>query len=329
MNFPATISTLLIVCTILTTACTPTTPSTPQPAAAIQLTRIRFGYIPIVDAVLYYVADKKGFFREENLEIEGSKLAGGAAISAAIEGGSLDVGLAGTVPVIQAHLQGFNFKYFAPLNFEESPSHLTFHLLAKIDSNIYSPKDLEDKRVASNALGGVNELMIRSIMDTVGADHNKARLIAIPFEQMEVALQQGRVDAVSIVEPFGTQILERGLGRVIERGSLGSILKPGERIMIAGVIGKKDWLESNLELVRRFARALGRSTEYALQNEGEARQIIAEYTGVPLAVAERMIMPALYKEIRRSDLQPVINAAAKIGMIDRTFDASELIFEPR
>ena len=92
------------------------------------------------------------------------------------------------------------------------------NILVRGNSSIRTPRDLEGKTVAVNALKGVGEIMIRAAFEKLGMSSSAARLTAIPFPQMRAALNNGQVDAVWTPEPFLSQIISDG-GR--------SVMAPG------------------------------------------------------------------------------------------------------
>lgn len=63
------------------------------PAQAAELGKLRVGIIPVGDCLQIFVADAKGYFKDEGLTVEMPRLAGGAAIAPAVEGGTLELGL--------------------------------------------------------------------------------------------------------------------------------------------------------------------------------------------------------------------------------------------
>ena len=52
-----------------------------------------------------------------------------------------------------------------------------------------------------------------------------------------------------------------GVARVLDRGSLSSALKPGERVLITGVVANRSWVERELVVAQGMARAVQRGIE--------------------------------------------------------------------
>jgi catechol 2,3-dioxygenase-like lactoylglutathione lyase family enzyme len=96
-------------------------PNLDQATGAPEKSQINVGAIPITDLTQLYVADDRGFFEDEGLEVEIRNFAGGAEIAPAVRGGSMDLGWSNSVSVIQAQAQGLDFTFFAGGRWERPP----------------------------------------------------------------------------------------------------------------------------------------------------------------------------------------------------------------
>src|SRR5262245_54394109 len=85
----------------------------PYPASAQELRKLRIATIPIVDYGGLWICMERGFCEKAGISLENQTLGGGAAIIAAMRGGSLDLGAAGIVPTLLARAQGFDLKIVA------------------------------------------------------------------------------------------------------------------------------------------------------------------------------------------------------------------------
>ena len=79
--------------------------------------------------------------------------------------------------------------------------------------------------------------------------------------------------------------------------------------------------------VRRTA-AIKEAAQWANGNREGSAQILSRYTKIPLPVVERMKRGELAVDLRSSDFQPVIDAAAKYGIVPKAYPASELFYRP-
>src|SRR4051794_1742389 len=77
-----------------------------SPTCAQDLRKLRIATVPIVDYGGLWICMEKGFCEQAGVSLENQTLGGGAAIIAAMRGGSLDLGAAAIVPTLRARAQG-------------------------------------------------------------------------------------------------------------------------------------------------------------------------------------------------------------------------------
>ena len=121
--------------------------------------------------------------------------------------------------------------FFAPLGFERAPDHLPIALVSTVGSG----RELEGRAVGVSARAAISELQLRIYMSAEGADFERLTLEVMPFREMGDALRSGTIAAASAPDPFAAQLERDGLGRIVDRGSLSTALRPGERALIAGL----------------------------------------------------------------------------------------------
>ena len=83
------------------------------------------------------------------------------------------------------------------------------------DSPIKSAKDLEGKTVAVNTLNNIVHLDGDGLGRQERRHSSKIKFVEIPFPQMEAALVAGKVDAISVHEPFAAAAARRPEIRVL------------------------------------------------------------------------------------------------------------------
>src|SRR5690606_38719024 len=105
----------------------------------LEKTTIKVGALPIPDPVSLYVANEKGFFKEEGLTVQPTTITGGAAALPQIESGALDISQTNYVSTFAAVSQGKKVKLVADM-YQAAPN--TFNLMVPKDSPIQTVADL-------------------------------------------------------------------------------------------------------------------------------------------------------------------------------------------
>jgi NitT/TauT family transport system substrate-binding protein len=171
-------------------------------AGAAELTKLRVSTIPIADTASFEVAREKGFFAAEGLEIDTTPTSGGAVGIPALMSGQLQIAYSNVVSIILAASQGLDLVVIAAADeTSDAPPDLA-GLVAKPGAGFKDGKALEGKRVAVNSRNNIIWLYAREWIGVTGGDPNKVTYVEVPFPQMMDAVQQGRVDAAMLVEPF-------------------------------------------------------------------------------------------------------------------------------
>ena len=136
-----------------------------------------------------YEAQEKGYFAEEGLDVDIQSPAGVNDAMSMVAAGKADIGLYYQQDVIQARaeqdvpIKSIGAVVQGPLNI----------ILSLKDKNITTPKDLEGKTVGY-AGTELSEALIRSIMQSNGADPNSVNMVDVGFDLMS-SMTTGNVDA--------------------------------------------------------------------------------------------------------------------------------------
>jgi NitT/TauT family transport system substrate-binding protein len=285
--------------------------------------KLKVGTLPISNAAPLFLGAKKGFFEEERLEIDPVIAQTGNDIITTMVSGDTQFGFVGYVPALSASSQGLPVKVVANSDNGAATAKKEWtQILVTKDSPIRDVKDLEGKTIASNALKGVGEVVIKASLDKQGVDPNSIKLIEVPFPEMPGALERGRVDAIWAPEPFLTQVLGTG-ARSIDA----PLVTLGKNYVNGAYVTTEEYLGENADVVERFAKAMRRSNEYAGSHPEEVRAILGDYTQIPPDVAQKILLPSWPPEINRTQLEELSGYAEQYGVIKEQPNLDELLWE--
>lgn len=284
------------------------------------MTSLRIGVIPIDACTQIFVAHDKGFFERRGLQVSLTAMQGGPAIASAISGGALEMGWSNTVSVIVAAAKGFDFQVVAPgaLHLSTNPPTL---LLARADSPVHGPRDLEGQPVSANELANITELSVRQWAKRGGANPEAIRFVEIPFPQVEAALKADRVKAAVTAEPFLTAAVARGTARVL--ADVFSAISP--RLLIGSTIARKGWVAAHRDEARRFLEAIVEATAYINAHPEERAAILPKHTRLTAEVVLKITRSNFESSLRRGDIQPLVDAALEHGLIRSPVNVRDLV----
>jgi NitT/TauT family transport system substrate-binding protein len=308
-------------------ACGGSSKTTSTSGGGLETSSLKVGIIKFADTIPFWVAEQQGFFRKAGLtSVRGVEMVGGAAIQPAIQSGQLDLGWTSVPSVITAKARNFDFKFFAGGAAIGRGHYKNESMLVKSSSPIHSPQDLVGKKVGLNTLGNIAELELRWWLDSAGVDASKVKLVelnAVGPEQLP-PLIQGRVDAIQVNEPTVTSALKKGGVRTVGDWSF---LAP-KTVFVAGWVSTGKWLEDHPKAAQAFVKAMKDAARWIAANESAANALTSEKTGIPKPLIDAMVPSEIHIPVTQADLTPMIEASKRYGLSDKTFPASEIVWQP-
>jgi NitT/TauT family transport system substrate-binding protein len=186
------------------------------------------------------------------------------------------------------------------------------------DSDIRTAEDLEGKTIAVNTLNNVNTLTNNAALERAGVDYRGIEYTEVPFPEMPAALEAGRVDAVTVMEPFLT-VIEQAGGRAV----LNAMEQTERNYTIATWFASEQFIADRPDVVERFVRAVERSNDYAEQHPDEVRQAVLDYTETPPETARRMNLTQWGSELDEQSIELTAQLAERYGYVEEapTVDA--------
>src|ERR1700716_486079 len=161
-----------------------------------------------------YIADKKGYFREEGLEAKVTNFRSAADMVAPLGIGQLDAGAgSASAGLYNAMLQGIKIKIVAD-KASSAPGYGATKIMVRkdhVDSGRYkSPRDLKGMKFAMNAPGVSNTATLNALLKSVGLAYADVETVDLPFPDHVAALKNKSVDASASVEPAPTIAIKNG-----------------------------------------------------------------------------------------------------------------------
>ncbi len=282
---------------------------------------VTVGVIPIVDVAPIYLGKEQGFFAEQGIDLTLESSQGGAAIVPGVMSGQFQFGFSNVTSLLLAQSQGLPLKVVAAGNSTTGDPDKDFGaVVAPEDSDITDAADLEGKSVAVNTLNNIGDTTIRETVRQAGGDPSSIKFVELPFPDMPAAVQEGRVDAAWVVEPFLTIATDQGARTVAA-----NFAETHQDLMVAAYFTSQQVIDSDPDLVTRFTEAMNESLTYAKENPDEARRILSSYTDIDNETAAKLTLPRWSTEIRTEPVQRLADLAVNDGLIEKAPDVTGLL----
>jgi NitT/TauT family transport system substrate-binding protein len=279
--------------------------------------------LPTVDAMPFYYALKTGLFDKAGLALTYQSIASGNLAIQAVVAGAAQVALANPLSLAQAHARNIPVQVVSGAGLYNAQNPIAKILVLK-DSPVHDGVGLEGRVVAITGLHDLLSLGFKAWLAAQGADPTKIRFVELAQAQMLPALEADRVDAMGMFEPFSTAAEESGAVRTIAT-PYGAIAKQFNTTLWFGF---GPWIAQNREAVDRFVHVMQAATAYANGHMSEMVPILASYTGMTLEVAGHALHAKTAPDALASNIQPLIDSAAKFGELSAPFPAHDLLLTP-
>lgn len=303
-------------------ACAPGTPPT-QTAAPITPVSVVMGYVPDVQYAPFFVAEEKGYFAQEGIQVnynwgfefDGIKLVGANQADFSIVTGD---------QILQARSQNIPIVYIG--NWYNA---FPIEVISFRDKNIKTPQDLVGKKVGLPGLFGASYTAWRALLYTQNINEQDLTAENIGFTQVQ-ALDNGAVDAAVVYannEPVQLKLAGKSLNEI----------KTWEfaKLVGNGVATNEVTVKNRPQLAKGFVRALLRGVRDTMNNPDEALQITLkkypEFGGETRVAASKAVLDAsipLWQntrlgESRLADWQAMQEFMRQAGFITASVDVNQ------
>lgn len=248
-------------------------------------TTTRMGYLNITASLPLFIAEEKGYFIEEGVQVETHQIASSNQLVDGVVAGNLDAFIeASAVPVLAVELQSpGRLRVFSVSSItRQAPFDA---LLVKEDSPLRGLQDLAGKKIGVFP-GSTATNLLRKFLADSGIDVSNITFVPMPPQNHLTALLEGSVDAVHAYEPTIAIALSRGGVRQLYGSAYAEMLDRNPQGV--AVISAR-FVQEHPETARKVIRALERAMAFMREHETEARQILAKRMNLNPAVADRSV----------------------------------------
>jgi NitT/TauT family transport system substrate-binding protein len=273
------------------------------------------------NAMAWYAQDT-GIFHKYGLDsqIEAIRRGSGAAIAAAVTGGSADIGEGDIISVAAAREHGIFLTMLAPSFLYRSAEPIAALIVAKT-STFKTAKDLDGSVIAVPSLEGPAKLATQKWLQLHGADISTIKFVELSPANMAASVAQGTVSAASLNEPYLAPALDRDreLGYPYDAF--------GKTVQVSIWFARDDWVKTHADVAQRFTRAMRETAAWANdpKNRPLSAAILQKYDNFPSDQIGHMRRAAYGERFDPAVMQPLLDAAFQQRSLPNPIDAKDLI----
>jgi len=233
--------------------------------------------------LLYYlpltIAERKGFFKEEGLEVEINDFGGGAKSLQALIGGSVDVVTGAYEHTIRMQAKGQDVRAITELG--RFPA-IVIAVKKDKAGQVKSAADFKGLKVGVTAPGSSTALTTQYAMVKAGLKPTDAAIIGIGSGASAVAaMQKGEIDVISHLDPVIAKLESDGDIAVLidTRTEAGTRALFGGSNPAATLYTKKEFIDANPVTTQRLVNAFMKSLKWlqTAKPEDVAEAVPPEY----------------------------------------------------
>ncbi len=234
------------------------------PAAAQPKTdKVSVGYVISLSQAPFFIAEGKGYFTQEGIEITSGTFAGAQETVSALATGQLDVSMGAiSAGFFNAQSQGLDLRAVAALGIQPSPVIATPPMVrTELAGVIKTGADLKGYKVAINVPGSIPEYLLTLILEKYKMKATDVDVKVLGFPQQVVALHNEAIDMAFLPEPFATIAMHEGIASLLKAEA-----GVGSGDITTMVFFSGHFMRDRPDVAQRFLRAMLRG---ARETQGE------------------------------------------------------------
>src|SRR3954471_3702216 len=302
-------------------------------AKAAEPDKVAVGVFPLSSSLPYFVAVEKGFFKEENIAPEMTKLMGGPANVAAMITGQIEASaVLVTLEGLNANIKKPGVAMYISLN-SQTPVWKMEQFVVRNGFKADKISDLKGAKLMT-APGPANLNTAKAVLAKNGLKEGDYTADQLDMSQHVNAMTAGTFDGGYTLEPNASMMIKAGVARTLEAGVISKYILGDEKAdaYAAGCAITSDFIQKRPDVAKRFAMAWSKAVDYINKNPDDARKYLANNTFTPDNVVDMVSMLGytMTKDMTPSqigDLQKLSDFGTSIGVVPEKLDVTKYLYK--
>lgn len=231
-----------------------------------------------------YVAVKKGYFKDEGLDVDIILTPGADKVASAVLSGDVNIGFCGSEQSIYVYNSG---KKDYIVNFAALTKRDGSFIVSRNKIDNFTLDDLKGKYIIGGRKGGMPEMTLEYTLKENGIDLNDVTIdTSVEFASMASSFISGTGDFVTLFEPSATKLENEGKGYIV--GYLGEF---GGEVPYTSYNALKSYIKNNPETIQSFTNAINKGLDYTYKTDEEtlAKDIVEFFPDMTINELKTMI----------------------------------------
>jgi len=280
---------------------------------------IKFGILPIEDALPVVVAEKEGLFKKHGVNVKIVKFNSALERDSALIAKEVDAVITDPLAIILLRSKGYDVRIVS-LCLGKTPQEGVFAILAAPNSSINSIEDLNGKKIAISS-NTIIEFVTDMLLSRYNVSYEKVEVKKIPLRLR--MLLDNEIDAATLPEPLASYAVSKGAKLIISDAMV------NESLTQTVIAFRGEFIRKHEDAVKKFLEAYAEAVEMINNDPQKYRSLFVEIARVPKDIADSYPMPKYPKpeKFPKKFYERYLNWALRKGLIEREIPYSEAVYD--
>lgn len=251
-------------------------------------TQLRFGVLPVLQALPLFVAAEQGYFSEAGLDVDVIPFQSAADKDIALKSGAIDGYFGDLFTPLVIEGNGLDISIVAT-NYSTGSTARMFGILASAKSGISTIGELEGHQIGISSASVIDyvtqQLLATAELDGEDVDLADMKNIGLRMQ----LLMSGELDAATLPEPLVTAAQKGGAVLLAD--------DTGMDVSQTVLIFSQGYIDAEPEAVSAFLAAVDRANAWITDNPQGAREMMIKHTRLPEPLQQVFPVPGFPAEM--------------------------------
>lgn len=282
--------------------------------------KLKIGVLPIEDMMPMLVAEKNGYFTEENLQVELVRFQSPVEQSNGMQSGELDGMVTDMIVATMLKDSGLDLK-MTSITLGVTPEEGRFAIVASPKSGIRTLADLKGKSIGISH-NSIIEYVTDGLLETGGIDPGEVKKTSIPKipVRMEM-LFSNQIDAIVVPDPLVTLAEFQGAKVVAQDTEI--------NLSQAVMLFDQETLDQRADAVDAFYRAYAKAVDDLNNHPEDYKDLLIENVNIPEPIAQdyRIQQYPQPQAPSEEDVHKILTWMDKKGLLKNDLQYRDLVKE--
>ncbi len=292
-------------------------------SGAPELSAITIGVLPSADTVTIQIAQDKGFFKQQGLNVRLVTMTTTNQAASGLLSHTMDFAVENYVGLFEQEktVPGLNLRVVSD---DSQASADNYVLLVTKNSKLTSISQLKGKKVSIPAPGfNFGAMALDVLMEPYHLSSTDYTTVVLPFSAAQQALAKGEVDAAFTTEPFITAAEATAGDRILVDMTSGPLTGFPETCWVTDAA----FVQKYPKTVAAFQRALASALQVAATDPSYVRSELPKFIpAMKPAIAKVITLPTFNTTLSLARLTRVADQIEQLGQLPKNFDVNALYY---